>query len=144
MYDTWNLRNIYTDFDDPRFEADVSELRQKIAAFSAFADTLSTRDPLAGLKEGITLQEQITSLGQKLAMYASLRQFANSRDTRAQSQAGRIMGIFSTMAAPEAAFQAWAAGLPALMELVESDELLNKLFEMFMENEEKRKKSRKK
>ena len=124
MYDTWNLRNIYTDFDDPRFEADVSELRQKIAAFSAFADTLSTQDPLAGLKEGITLQEQITSLGQKLAMYASLRQFANSRDTRAQSQAGRIMGIFSTMAAPEAAFQAWAAGLPALMELVESDELL--------------------
>ena len=124
MYDTWNLRNIYTDFDDPRFEADVSELRQKIAVFSAFADTLSTRDPLAGLREGITLQEQITSLGQKLAMYASLRQFANSRDTRAQSQAGRIMGIFSTMAAPEAAFQAWAAGLPALMELVESDELL--------------------
>ena len=124
MNDVWNLSNIYNGFDDPVFEADVAAGKEKIAQLTALAEGLSGKAPLEALKEGILLKEEISLLAQKLGMYASLRQYANSRDTEAQSQLGRLMGIFSTVAAPEAAFQEWAAGLPDLMALVEADELL--------------------
>ena len=124
MNDIWNLNSVYTGFDDPAFEADFASGKEKIAQFSALTDILPTADPLESLKKGMQLQEEIYALSQKMAMYASLRQYANSRDTAAQSQMGRLMGVFSAVAAPEAAFQAWAAGLPNLMELVESDDFL--------------------
>ena len=137
MYDVWNLDNIYQGFTDPRFEADLAEGTAKIDALAALTAVLADRDPLEGLKEGIALLEDITALAQKLAMYASLRQYADTRDTEAQSQMGRIMGLFSGSAAPEAAFQAWAASLPDLMELIEKDEVLRQyrfLFENIREN----------
>ena len=124
MNDIWSLDSIYLNFDDPAFEADFMSGKEKITQFTALTETLPSADPLDALKSGIMLQEDIYSLSQKLVMYASLRQYANSRDTVAQSQMGRLMGVFSAVAAPEAAFQAWAASLPNLMELVESDDLL--------------------
>ena len=137
MYDVWNLDNIYQDFTDPRFDADLAEGKAKIDALAALTGRLGAMAPLEGLKEGIGLLEDITALAQKLGMYASLRQYADTRDTDAQSQLGRIMGLFSGSAAPEAAFQAWAASLPDLMELIDQDEVLRQyrfLFENIREN----------
>ena len=131
MNDRWNLDTVYLGFDDPRFEADVADSKDKIAQFSALSAALKEKAPLEALKEGILLQEDISMLAQKLGMYASLRQYADSRDTDAQSQMGRLMGMFSAMAAPEAAFQEWAAGLPDLMELVQSDGLLKQYTFLF-------------
>ena len=124
MNDVWNLNNVYQAFDDPAFEADFTAAKEKIAQFAALTENLPAADPLEALHTGILLQEDIHALSQKLGMYASLRQYANSRDTAAQSQMGRLMGVFSSVAAPEATFQEWAAALPNLMELAESDELL--------------------
>ena len=124
MNDVWNLDTIYKSFDDPAFESDLAAGKGKISCFTELTKQLACMEPLAALKEGISLQEGIHGLAQKLSMYASLRQFADSRDTEAQSHMGRLMGIFSAVAAPEAAFQEWAAALPNLMELVESDEKL--------------------
>ena len=136
MNDVWNLDTVYTSFDDPRFEADLAEGKQKIEAFTALTASLTGREPLEALKEGILLQEDISLLAQKLGMYASLLQYADSRNTEAQSQLGRLMGIFSTLAAPEAAFQEWAANLPDLMEIVESDELLQQYHFLFTKMKE--------
>ena len=137
MYDVWNLDTIYQGFGDPRFEADLAQGAAKIEALSALTGRLAATTPLDGLKEGIALLEDISALAQKLAMYASLRQYADTRDTEAQSQLGRIMGLFSGSAAPEAAFQAWAASLPDLMELIQQDEVLRQyrfFFETIREN----------
>jgi len=137
MNETWNLESIYPDFSHPSFEADLTLCKEKIDSFSALTQALEARDPLEALKEGITLQEDITTLASKLASYAMFRQAANSRDSEALSQLGRMMGIFSASAAPEAAFQEWAANLPDLMELVASDDLLRQysfLFTKIQEN----------
>ena len=124
MNDVWNLSPIYRGFDDPSFDTDLSAGQEKIAQFSALSDNLPQQEPLEALHRGILLQEEISILADKLILYASLRQAADSRDAEALSQLGRLMGIFSALAAPEAAFQEWAAALPDLMELVESDDLL--------------------
>ena len=131
MNGLWNLDPIYLGFDDPAFEGDLEQLKQKAAEIGAFTATLADMEPLAGLKAGIALEEEVTLLTYKLAGYASLRQAADTRDPDAGSQMGRIMGIVSSVAAPEAAFKAWASSLPDLMELVENDETLREYTFLF-------------
>ena len=137
MNDVWNLSTIYNGFDDPQFEADLQAGKEKIAQYAALTQDLDNADPLEMLKAGITLEEEISSLAGKLGLYASLRQSADTRDSDAASQLGRLMGVYSAVAAPEAAFHEWAAKLPNLMELVESDDLLQQyhfLFEKMQES----------
>ena len=131
MNGLWNLDPIYKGFDDPAFEGDLENLKQKVTAINAFTATLADIEPLAGLKQGITLEEEVNMLAYKLAGYASLRQAADTRDPQAGSQMGRVMGVISGVAAPEAAFKSWASGLPNLMELVESDEVLKEYTFLF-------------
>jgi len=131
MNGLWNLDPIYRGFDDPAFEGDLEKLKQKVAEITAFTAALADSEPLAGLKTGISLEEEVNLLAYKLAGYASLRQAADTRDPQAGSQMGRIMGVVSGVAAPEAAFKSWASGLPNLMELVESDDILKEYTFLF-------------
>ena len=124
MNERWNLESIYKGFDDPAFEQDFATMKEKVAEMTAFAAKLAEIEPIEGLRQGIALQEALTEVVGKLGEYASLRQSADSRDREAGSQMGRIMAVYSGVAAPGAAFQEWAAALPDLMELVDSDEML--------------------
>ena len=122
MNEVWNLDPIYKGFDDPAFEADMAALKHEVEAINAFAQTLPHAEPLAGLKAGIALQERFSDLVSKLAGYASLRQAADTKNPEAGSQMGRVMALYSGVAAPFAAFKDWATQLPDLMELVEKDD----------------------
>ncbi len=124
MNTCWNLSAIYSGFDDPAFEKDLQALKKVIADFAALTGSLDEKEPLAALKEGTALQEQMSDLGNKLAEYAMLRQSADAKDPEAGSQIGRVMAVLSSTAGGEAAFQDWACKLPNLMELVEQDEAL--------------------
>ena len=122
MNEVWNLDLIYHGFDDPAFAADFSALKEEIAAFAAFTENLDVCQPLAGLRDGIHMQENISKLANRMGLYASLRQAVNTRDTAASSQMGRIMAAVSDIAVPEATFKNWAAQLPNLMDLIRGDE----------------------
>ena len=124
MNERWNLDPIYKGFDDPAFEADLQSAREKMAEFGQFTEKLSDAEPEKALLEGIALLEELSELAGKLGLYASLRQSTDTRDPEAASQLGRLMAVYSAMAAPEAAFKDWAAKLPNLMELVETSEAL--------------------
>ena len=137
MNEVWNLDPIYLGFQDPAFETDLAALKQAVSDFVSFIPTLSDAEPLPCLKDGIAHQEKIMTLGSKLVEYAMLRQAANTLDAEAGSRLGQIMGVFSDIAAPQAAFQEWASKLPNLMELVGQDEILTEyafLFENIREN----------
>ena len=137
MNEVWNLDPIYKGFDDPAFEADLALAKEKLAAFTAFTATLAEADPAEALGCGIAMEEQLSELAGKLGLFASLRQSANTRDGEAASQMGRLMAVYSGMAAPEAAFKDWASKLPNLMELVSADEKLKDytfLFEKMAES----------
>ena len=124
MNEVWNLDPIYTGFDDPAFEADMTSLKETAALISAFAGELPSMESAAGLRKGIELQEAFAALIGKLAGYSSLRQSANTLDPTAGSHMGRIMSVYSGIAAPFAAFKEWATKLPNLTELVAQDEFL--------------------
>ena len=131
MNEVWNLDPIYKGFDDPAFEADLALGKEKMAEFTAFAASLAEADPAQALLKGIELEEEIEELVNKLGLYASLRQSANTRDPEAASQMGRLMAVYSGMAGPEAAFTDWMSKLPNLTELVEADEFLKPYGFMF-------------
>ncbi len=124
MNEVWNLDPIYKGFDDPAFEADFAAAKEKLQEFADFAAGLGDMEPAEALRKGIGLQEQIEALISKLGLYASLRQSANTRDPEAASQLGRLMAVYSSMAAPDAAFREWLSKLPNLMELVDADDEL--------------------
>ena len=124
MNEVWNLEPIYKGFDDPAFEADLTALKEKVAAFAAFTEKLAETDPAEGLRSGISQEEVIQSVAMKLAEYASLRQAADTKNPEAGSQLGRVMAVLSGVAAPMAAFESWASKLPNLMELVKTDDSL--------------------
>lgn len=131
MNERWDLNRIYQGFEDPAFEADLTALKQEAGKIQQFTAELATMEPARGLREGIALQERFSQRVNKLAEYASLRQAADTKDAVAGSHMGRIMAVYSEVAAPVAAFKDWAAKLPDLMDLVEKDELLKQYKFMF-------------
>ena len=131
MNECWNLEPIYKGFEDADFEKDLSCLKDTIREFEEFTAGLGQVEALEGLRRGIGCQEKIFYLGNKLVLYASLRQAADSRDTAAASQLGRIMGAFTAAAGPEAAFKSWAAKVEGLMDLVRGDEVLKDYIFLF-------------
>ncbi|MBR0446306.1 MAG: M3 family oligoendopeptidase [Oscillospiraceae bacterium] len=132
MNERWNLDPIYKGFSDPAYVQDMKTLEEKLQEIAAYSEKLRDGcDPLVTLKEGIALQEDIYQLISSLLIYANLRQSANTRDPEAASQMGRIMALYSCVAAPKAAFEAWASALPELMELVEKDAFLQPYTFMF-------------
>ena len=131
MNDIWNLDPIYKGFEDPSFEQDLHTLKEKVAQFAAFAATLGEADAPEGLRTGIRLQEELYELVDKLAGYTSFRQATNTKDTVAGSNMGRIMAVYSDLAAPRAEFERWAANLPDLMTLVAQDEALKEYTFLF-------------
>ncbi len=124
MNEFWNLDPIYKGFDDPAYEADMQAMKACTEKITRFVAALPDMEPARGLSEGIALQEEFVNYVNRLAEYASLRQSANTKDPEAGSALGRVMALYSTVAAPLAAFEEWASKLPNLMELVEADENL--------------------
>ena len=122
MNECWNLNPIYTGFDDPRFEEDLQALRRTVRDLEELTQHL-TGDSAALLKRGLTLQEQLQQLAEKLLCYAELRQAACTTDAEAGSKIGKIMGVYSDSAAPVAAFEGWLAAIPDLDSLIASDPL---------------------
>ena len=122
MNECWNLNPIYTGFDDPRFEEDLQALRRTVRDLEKLTQHLAG-DSAALLKRGLTLQEQLQELAEKLLCYAELRQAACTTDAEAGSKIGKIMGVYSDSAAPVAAFEGWLAAIPDLDSLIASDPL---------------------
>ena len=131
MNEAWNLDPIYHGFDDPAFAEDLQNLRQLAKQYNDFAAKLTEMDSLEGLKQGLVWQEQLTAQAMKLFDYAQLRQSVNTRDSQAGSYIGQTMQILSTTAGAEAAWKAWAAAQPGLMELVREEESLREYTFLF-------------
>ena len=135
MNDVWNLDRIYKGFDDPAYAADLEALKQLAADAGSLAEALPTIEPVEGLRRGIAIQEKLSDLS-TLFGYANLRSATDAKDPEPGSWMGRVMALRSGLAAPMAAFNAWAVKLPDLMELVRGDDYLRDYEYLFAEKVE--------
>ena len=102
---TWNLDILYTGFDTEEFKGDMKTMEELIPSCARLAEMADKMDGKSLLIEYINLSESLSSLTNKLAIYANLRYSANTRDTEAASMLGRIMSSVSATAAPMAALE---------------------------------------
>ncbi len=101
----WNLDPLYKGLEDPSYEADVKKLEECVAEFATLV--ADAKDKKAEeLAEAILLkEEELMTIVMKLELYLSLRQSVDSENGDIMAQLNRIMRIFSSANATEAAAQ---------------------------------------
>ena len=124
MNERWDLTGMYRGFEDPAFEADLQKFQEIVKDFGAFTGKLGELDPQEALKTGFSYMESMRETGEKLMVYAALRQSADTKDPAAGSNLGRILAVDSQSAGPQAAFSHFMAELPDLDARMEKDPVL--------------------
>ena len=124
MNKTWDLSILYNGFDDPKFAADMAEFDKCIEEVIAFIPKLDALTPEELLTRHIALETKLSSLAERLFIYANLRYSANTADAQAASTMGVLMGKLSATAAPSAAVNKAIAKIENIEEIIEQNELL--------------------
>ena len=124
MNKTWDLSILYNGFDDPKFAADMAEFDKCIEEVIAFILKLDALTPEELLTRHIALETKLSSLAERLFIYANLRYSANTADAQAASTMGVLMGKLSATAAPSAAVNKAIAKIENIEEIIEQNELL--------------------
>ena len=124
MNTQWDLSILYTGFDDPKMASDLAAFDEAIAEVISCAEKLSDYSPMQLLLKHIELETKVSSLAEKLFIFANLRYSADTRDTEAASMMGVLMGKLSATAAPSAAVNKAIAKIPNIEEIIEQNEIL--------------------
>ena len=124
MNKQWDLSVLYNGFDDPNMASDMSAFDSAIAEIVEFGNSLQDYASEALLLKHIELETKITSLAEKLIIFANLRYSANTADTEAASTMGVLMGKLSATAAPSAAINKAIAKIENIKDIIENNETL--------------------
>lgn len=129
----WSLDVLYKDFDDPKFEADMKKVDEKIAEMNEFAANLGSMSNKDTLLNYVRISEETMQLVSDLFGFAGLRSSTNARDNEANSAIGRLMGKLSATAKAETAVKKFIAQMEDLDALIESEPVL-KDYEFLLKN----------
>ena len=124
MNKQWDLSILYNGFDDPKISEDMAAFDKAISEIINFSGILSAFAPEELLLRHIELETEITSLAEKLFIYANLRYSANTADSEAASMMGVLMGKISATAAPSAAINKAIANIDNIESVIENNEIL--------------------
>ncbi|MBO7195795.1 MAG: M3 family oligoendopeptidase [Clostridia bacterium] len=124
MNKQWDLSILYNGFDDPALKADMSALDLAIAEVISAAENCNSLSAEQLLLDYIDKSTRLSSLAEKLFIYANLRYSANTADTEAASMMGVLMGKLSATAAPSAAIDKAISKIENIEEIIEQNDLL--------------------
>ena len=124
MNKQWDLSILYTGFDAPEFASDLKDFDTAIAEVLEFSGNLTSYSPEALLLKYIELETKLSSLAEKLIIYANLRYSANTADNEAASTMGVLMGKLSAVAAPSAAINKAIAKIENIETVIAGNDIL--------------------
>ena len=124
MNKQWDLSILYTGFDAPEFASDLKDFDASIAEVLEFSNNLNEYAPEALLLKHIELETKLSSLAEKLIIYANLRYSANTADNEAASTMGVLMGKLSAVAAPSAAINKAIAKIENIETIIAGNDIL--------------------
>lgn len=116
----WNLDILYTGFDTAEYQNDLKRLEELLPELSRVADSINELSDAELITKYIKVNEELSELVEKLAIYANLRYSANTRDTEAASMLGRIMQSMSATAAPAAIIEKAISEIDDLDKVIKS------------------------
>ena len=120
----WDLTPLYKGFDDPQYARDLESLRSAVEEIRAIPALQGTMEPKDYLVKALTVEEQVTALGSRMAAYAALRSSTNTRDAEAVSALGKLQQMFSECSAASASLQSYIGKLNNLDEIIASHPFL--------------------
>ena len=124
MNTQWDLSVLYTGFDDPELATDMAMLDRLIENYIDFAKNLDKLGDTFLLSRYIDFETQLTTLAEKLILFANLRYSANTADSEAASMVGVLMGKLSATAAASAAINKAIANVENIEEIIEQNDVL--------------------
>ncbi len=124
MNTQWDLSILYTGFDDPNLASDMNMLDRAIKNYIDFAQNIENYGEDFLLTRYIQFETELSSLTEKLFIFANLRYSANTADSEAASIMGVLMGKLSATAAASAAINKAIAKIPNIEEIIEQSEIL--------------------
>ena len=124
MNKQWDLSILYTGFDAPEFASDMADFDAAIGEVIDFSTRLGEYSPEKLLLRHIELETKLSSLAEKLIIYANLRYSANTADNEAASTMGVLMGKLSAVAAPSAATNKAIAMIENIEEIIDGNDIL--------------------
>ena len=124
MNKQWDLSILYNGFDDPKMAEDIQSFDAAIAEAIGLAGQLDVFSPEELLLKHIEIETRLSSLAEKLFIFANLRYSANTADTEAASMMGVLMGKLSAVAAPGAAVNKAIAKIENIEDVIEGNEIL--------------------
>lgn len=124
MNKQWDLSILYNGFDTPEFKADMAAFDAAIAEVIEFSSNLASVTAEELLLGYIERSTRLSSLAEKLIIYANLRYSANTADTEAASTMGVLMGKLSATAASSAAVNKAIAKIENIEQIIEKNEIL--------------------
>ena len=120
----WDLSILYSGFDCPEFMEDMKKLSAAIENAKALACGAENMSHAELIKKFIEVGEDINEYANKLIIYSNLRYSANTSDTAAASNIGKIMGMLSEFSAPMAKISKTIASYSDLDEIIDTDSSL--------------------
>ena len=124
MYDRWSLDVLYTGFEDEKFRKDLEKFDELLTAYQQAADALGTEDVRETVKKAILLEEEFTTVVNRLFSFCSLRQSVNTSDTDSVSYMGRLMQKMGDVTKAGTAIEKYIAAIPDLNAVIGDDVLL--------------------
>ncbi len=117
---TWDLSILYNGFDTEEYKNDMTVMEGLVREYSVLADEINTLSPAELVTKYVKVSEALSGVVEKLAIYASLRTSANTKDNEAASMLGRIMSTTSATAAPTAVIEKAISEIENLEEVIDS------------------------
>lgn len=124
MNERWSLDALYTGFDSPEFQSDLKKLDELCARYQELTGHYGEGSPAAEIRATLEQEEALTELFERMVIYASLRQSADTRDAESASVSGRLMNKLASIAGAQTAFRQFVAKQENLDALIDSDPLL--------------------
>ena len=87
---SWSLADLYTGFDDPRYEATFDEIRKGAEDFQAYREQLSPEISEDLFMSIITMYEHFYRLMTRLNGFAQLAFASDTQDQKAQAEVARV------------------------------------------------------
>lgn len=124
MYDKWSLEVLYSGFEDEKFKQDLTNMDGFIKEYQKLAENLENGGVKENLTKALKMEEDFTTVVERLFSYCSLRQSVNTSDTESVSYMGRLMQKMGDVTKASTIVEQYVAKIPSLDEVIGEDEFL--------------------
>lgn len=129
----WSLDALYTGYDGPKFQKDITTLKKLSNTMTSFCKTIDSRSDEQILTQGIALLEEEKEYTFRLRMYTILRQSIETTHKETLQYSNIIQLLNNTLTTPKTTILERISTIKNLDMYIEKDEKLNS-YSFFLHN----------